>query len=132
EALVEMAASVSHGPAAVYVGAEDSPMRRIAARRLPMDHRAVMPELLPHDRFALVRAGIASGCSRVIAYSPAVPHDERTLLRGMHWLAVVPVRTRQRTTGALLALARGRAPGFRRGDLQLLEWCAGQLGFAIE
>src|SRR6266404_1100290 len=132
EAFVEMAAAVSHGPAAVYGGADGAPLRRITARGLPIDHRAVMPEVLTPERFAVVRSTLASGCSRVIPYSPAMPYDERTLLRGMHWLAIVPVRTRQRTTGVLLAAARGRAPGLRRGDLQLLEWCAGQLGFAIE
>ncbi len=132
DALVDTAASVSHGFAAVYVGAAAEPLRRVAARGLRADHREIMPETLTPGRFRLVRSVLTNGGSRVFPYSPALPSDERTLLRGMHWLAIVPIRTRDRSIGVLVAVARGAATGLPRDDIRLLEWCAEQLGFAIE
>ncbi|TMA82710.1 MAG: GAF domain-containing protein [Deltaproteobacteria bacterium] len=132
DALVDTAASVSHGFAAVYVGAAAEPLRRVAARGLRADHREIMPETLTPGRFRSVRSVLTDGGTRVFPYSPALPSDERTLVRGMHWLAIVPIGTGHRSIGVLLAVARGSALGLLRDDVRLLEWCAEQLGFAIE
>ncbi len=122
------------GPAAIYFGTARGALecKARAGTREERDH--LIPDVIAEERFPILRSVLREGTLRVVASSPALPEDERSLLRnlGMAWLTIVPIGARHAQRGIFLLFSRAATPGVRPEQLQLIEACSGLLALALD